>query len=183
MQRAILALGALLVFTAPSAFGAVATNADVDIAPFGDTNVAPPVVPGLVPAFQTCGATAPGTCTSGTHLVIRPAQTTPAAGPIPALGGISHGFAGVNLAGVTATLESKISWVDVVSNAAGARTFRCNVNNGLLISCAGSGTFPPTNSITRLAHTCASYTLGTVTPGGVGTYSCNITFTGVADIA
>lgn len=131
------------------------------------------------PNTSICSATAPNKCYNG------PAElasiSLPAAGPFPggpvpshtrghsALGptGVSHGAA-LPMPGYTGTMESKLTHMQ------GARTFRCNFSNGAFLGCQGGvGTFPAEGGL--FAHTCASYTLGTTTPGGSGTYRCTLT--------
>ncbi|MCA1812749.1 MAG: hypothetical protein LC624_02215 [Halobacteriales archaeon] len=169
MQTKWILAVAVAMLVAPPALAAM--SADVS-----DTSLPGPALQlagGVEPKTVTCGASAPtGTsCTSGQHIIFNAgtAQTP-----------VSHGFTGVNLAGVTATLESKLTWT--TGQASGARTFRCNVTNGVIACMPGFGAFPP-NGPSIVTHTCASYNLATTTPGGVGNWGCAFTFFGVTSPA
>jgi hypothetical protein len=159
MQKLSLLLGALML-AAPAALGSPAV-------PIMDDLPAPDIIPGLIgPTTARCNGTAPGTtqCSSGTHLML----VTPASG-------VSHSFSGVNFAGYTGTVESKLSWTNGLQS--GERTFRCNVTNGVIQCMPGFGAFPPQGA-DIVTHTCKSYTKGTTTLGGSGNWACNVTFTG-----
>lgn len=160
-MRRIILLAAIVVglagFSTADAFSA--TRAERDLDWVLDTETPTDHIGGRV--FTTCSAGPAQTCTTGTHLRLN------AAGPVTG-GYISHGFAGVSLAGVTATLESKV----IGESSGNARTFRCNVLNGAISCLGGFGLFPSGEFYTQ---ECRSYNYGTTTPGGIGQWSCGIT--------
>jgi hypothetical protein len=163
-MRGIIVLGVLLMAIPPAL--AVSDVPIVDTN-FPTTNVVAPY--GGAPITVSCNGVAPGTntCTTGSHLAI-------SVGTAPLT--LTHGFTGVNFAGYTGTVESTLSWNS--GTATGARTFRCNVNNGALSCLGGSGAFPP-NGPSIITQTCSSYNIGTLTPGGSGNWGCIFTYTGI----
>jgi hypothetical protein len=136
-----------------------------------------PVVDGDVPAVELIPGIGPGPHTAS-FAAVAPATTTGTTGiiHINLQAGISHGFAGVNVAGYTGTLESRLEW-QVPGGATGVRTFRCNVLNGVIACMPGFGAFPPAQSLVN--QICVSYNYLTLVQGGSGNWGCSITFTGL----
>jgi hypothetical protein len=113
-----------------------------------------------------CGGTAPAIseCDTGLHLSLELQST---------------GFFPEEFPGYTGTVESKEVWITPVTDALvpeGELVWRCDVQDGAFSDChsqsvlPGPLAFPPAGTIYR--HTCASYDLGTTTPGGSGPWQC-----------
>lgn len=85
---------------------------------------------------------------------------------------MGHGFTGLVGATYTGTVESTIQWLASTPGYQGSRNFACTYNNGAIVSCAGTGLFPPVGG--AFVQLCKSYNAGTTTPGGSGAWGCYV---------
>lgn len=131
-------------------------NATVAVAGEEDFGDSPLDHPGPGAETARCTATTPQVvCVNGAHV-----RNTLS---------MSHGFTGVIGPTYTGTAESTLQWISQ-AGATGSRNFACTFQNGVIRSCAGSGTFPPVGAV--FAHVCKSYDAGTTMPGGSGDWGC-----------